>query len=396
LTIFPKLYKVSSFLDISSFAKKILRIAMIIYSKKLPAVFAHIILFILIMILLLPSVIVFSKQENEPDGPPPASVRVADAEMKMVSRQIELVGTTSPVTESRVATEISGIVDYFPVKEGDFVSKGQILLRLRDKRLKLNLTGAIATRERIRANLEEAKKELDRMEKLKATQSVAERRYDTAYFLYQALLQELNKSKADIDLLEYEISQKNVLAPFSGLVAGKHTEIGEWVVAGGSVVDLIDLSIIEVLVDVPERFFVNLEPGNQVFVTVKSLFHEPMEEKIQAIFPKGDPSARTFTIKIAMNNPDMKIKGGMEAHVTFNLREEQKSLVVHKDAVVIAGKERLVFAVRNGFATPVPIVILEYFENSVAVEGDLKPGDKVVIRGNERLRPGQPVKVLES
>jgi multidrug efflux pump subunit AcrA (membrane-fusion protein) len=86
------------------------------------------------------------------------------------------------VTESRVATEISGIVDYFPVKEGDFVSKGQILLRLRDERLKLSLKGAVATRERIRANLEEAKKELDRMEKLKATQSVAERRYDVSLF----------------------------------------------------------------------------------------------------------------------------------------------------------------------------------------------------------------------
>jgi HlyD family secretion protein len=162
------------------------------------------------------------------------------------------------------------------------------------------------------------------------------------------------------------------------------------------VVDLIDLSIIEVVVDVPERFFVNLEPGNEVFVTVKSLFRKPMKEKILAIFPKGDPSARTFTVKIAINNPDMKIKGGMEAHAAFNVLEEQESLVVHKDAVVIAGKERLVFAVRNGFATPVPVVIIGHFENSVAVEGDLKPGDKVVIRGNERLRPGQPVKVLES
>jgi RND family efflux transporter MFP subunit len=396
LTIFPKLYKVPSFLDISSFVKKILGIVMIVNSKKIPAAFVHIFLFMLVMMLLVPSVIVFSQQENKPDGPPPASVRVADVEMKMASRQIELVGTTNPVTESRVATEIAGIVDSFPIREGDFVSKGQILLRLRDKRLKLSLNGAIATRERIRANLEEAKKELDRMEKLKATQSVAERRYDAAYFLYQALSQELNKSTSDIELLEYEISRKNVLAPFSGFVAGKHAEVGEWVVAGGSVVDLIDLSIIEVVVDVPERFFVNLEPGNEVFVTVKSLFREPIQEKIQAIFPKGDPSARTFTVKIAMNNPDMKIKGGMEAHATFNIMEDQESLVVHKDAVVIAGKERLVFAVRNGFATPVPIVILGYFENSVAVEGDLKPGDKVVIRGNERLRPGQPVKVLES
>jgi RND family efflux transporter MFP subunit len=369
---------------------------MIIRSKEKPAVFITIFLFVLVMIFLLPSAIVFSQQNNKGGAPPPVPVRVADVEMKMVSRQIELVGTVKPVTESRVATEISGIVDFFPVKEGDFVSKGQILLRLRDERLKLSLKGAIANRERIRANLEEAKKELDRMEKLKATQSVAERRYDVAYFLYKAILQELNKSKADIELLEYEISQKNVLAPFPGFVSGKHTQLGEWVGAGGPVVDLVDLSIIEVLVDVPERFFINLEAGNEVFVIVKSVFREPMEEKIQAIFPKGDPNARTFPVKISMNNPDMKIKGGMEAHVTFNMLEEQESLVIHKDAVVIAGRERFVFVVIDGLVTPVPIVILGYFENSAAVEGDLKPGDKVVIRGNERLRPGQAVKVVES
>jgi multidrug efflux pump subunit AcrA (membrane-fusion protein) len=116
----------------------------------------------------------------------------------------------------------------------------------------------------------------------------------------------------------------------------------------------------------------------------------PWKKKFRRFFLKEIPNARTFTVKIAMNNPDMKIKGGMEAHVTFNVMEEQESLVIHKDAVVIAGKERFVFVVRNGLVTPVPIVILGYFENSVAVEGDLKPGDKVVIRGNERLRPGQP------
>jgi RND family efflux transporter MFP subunit len=369
---------------------------MIIHSKEKCSVIIRTFLFGLVMILFLHSVAVFSQEENKLDGPPPAPVRVADVEMKMISMQIELVGTVKPVTESRVATEISGIVDVFPVKEGDFVSKGQILLRLRDERLKLSLKGAVANREKIRANVEEAKKELDRMEKLKATQSVAERRYDAAYFLYQALSNELNKSKADIELLEYEISQKNVLAPFSGFVSGKHTQLGEWVSAGGPVIDLIDLSVVEVIVDVPERFFVNLEAGNNVFVVVKSVFKEPSEEKIQAVFPKGDPNARTFPVKIAMNNPDMKIKGGMEAHVAFNLMEQQESLVIHKDAVVISGKERFVFVVMDGSVTPVPIVILGYFENSAAVEGDLKPGDKVVIRGNERLRPGQPVKVVQS
>ena len=369
---------------------------MIKRSCKKPGVFVSTILSSLLMILFLLPAVALSQQENQAGGPPPAPVRVADVEIKMVSNRIELVGTAEPVTESRVATEISGVVAEFPVKEGDFVSKGQILLRLRDQRLKLSLKGASANRERIRASFQEAENELARMEKLKATQSVAEKKYEVAYFLHKALSQELNKSKAEIEVLEYEISQKNVLAPFSGFIAGKHTQIGEWVGAGGPVVDLIDLSVIEVVVDVPERFFVNLEAGHEVSVVVKSVLKEPVKEKILAVYPKGDPNARTFPVKIAMNNPSMKIKGGMEAHVIFNVMEEQESLVIHKDAVVITGKDRFVFVVEDGVVSQVPIVILGYFENTVAVDGNLKPGDKVVVRGNERLRPGQPVKVLES
>lgn len=348
------------------------------------------------MALLLPFTGAFS-QENEPDRESGATpVRVAEVEIKTVLKQMELVGTAEPVTESRVASEISGVVENFSVNEGDFVSKGQALLRLRDQRLKLRLKAAEADRERIRTNIEEAKKELDRMEKLKATQSVSEKSYDEAYYRYHTLLQNLEKSMAEIELLNYEISQKNIVAPFSGFIAAKHIQTGEWVNMGSPVVDLVDLSIIDIMVDVPERFFVNLSPGNDVSVVIRSVSLEPREEKIQALFPKGDANARTFPVKIALSNPDMKIKGGMEARVMFNVMNEQESLMVHKDAVVIAGKERLVFRVENGHATPVPVIVLGYLENLVSIEGDLKPGDKVVIRGNERLRPGQPVRIVQS
>ncbi len=352
--------------------------------------------FVFFLVLLLPFTGAFS-QENEPVQEPGATpVRVADVEIQTALKQMELVGTAEPVTESRVASEISGVVENFLVNEGDFVSKGQALLRLRDQRLKLRLKGAEADRERIRTTIEEAKKELKRMEKLKATQSVAEKSYDEAYYRYHTLVQDLEKSMADIELLKYEISQKNIVAPFSGFIAAKHIQAGEWVNVGSPVVDLIDLSTIDIMVDVPERFFINLSPGFDVSVVIRSVSLEPREEKIQAVFPKGDANARTFPVKIAMSNPDMRIKGGMEARVIFNVMDEHKSLMVHKDAVVIAGRERLVFRVDDGHATPVPVIILGYFENLVSIEGNLKPGDKVVIRGNERLRPGQPVRIVQS
>jgi multidrug efflux pump subunit AcrA (membrane-fusion protein) len=81
----------------------------------------------------------------------------------------------------------------------------------------------------------------------------------------------------------------------------------------------------------------------------------------------------------------------MEAMVSFNLATQKKALLVPKDAVVTAGDNRLVFLVNKGKAISVPVKITGYYDGDVAVEGNLNPGDEVVIRGNERLRPGQPV-----
>ena len=81
----------------------------------------------------------------------------------------------------------------------------------------------------------------------------------------------------------------------------------------------------------------------------------------------------------------------MEAMVTFNLATQRKALLVPKDAVVTAGDNRLVFMVNDGKAMPVPVNIIGYYDGGVAVEGNLKSGDQLVVRGNERLRPGQPV-----
>jgi len=93
--------------------------------------------------------------------------------------------------------------------------------------------------------------------------------------------------------------------------------------------------------------------------------------------------------------PGYKIKSGMEAIVTFNLRGSKKALMIPKDAVVTAGARRLVFLLSGDKVMDVNVKIVGYYDSEVAVEGDLKPGDKVVIRGNERLRPGQKVVVLK-
>lgn len=334
-------------------------------------------------------------REKNSQGPPPVPVRVAPVIQNTVADQITLIGTTEPDARSVVAAEVSGLVVAFPVREGDSVEKGAVLVRLRSKDLELRLEAAVASRERVRANLSFAEKELSRHTKLKDTNSIAARKYDEVFFEHKSLGQQLVQTEAEIALLRDDIQKKTVKAPFSGFVAKEHTQVGEWLAVGGAVVTLVDLRHIKITVDVPERYAVQLQPRGEVLVAVGSVTGEPFPGRISAILPEGDPNARTFPVRVRLENPGLKIRGAMEARVTFNLGTQRNALLVPKDAVVTQGANRLVFVVVDQVAQPVGVEVQGYYDGNVAVQGQVEPGDQVVIRGNERLRPGQPVQILK-
>lgn len=327
-------------------------------------------------------------------GPPAAPVKAAQVARGTVSEQISLVGTAEAMAASRVASEASGIVEHFPVKEGDAIKKGDLLVRLKDTDLQLRLKAAQAARTVIQANLENATNELERIGKLRQTKSISESQHDTAFYAHLVLQRRLLQSDSEIEQIKYEISRKKVPAPFSGVVAQEHTQIGEWINPGGGIVTLLNLEEIRITVDVPERYAVNLTPDSQVGIVFRSISPEPIAGRIYAILPRGDAAARTIPVRIHMRNRGLKIKSGMEALVTFTLANKIHALLVPKDAVVLSGSDRLVFKVLGGKAVPVVVTILGYHNNAVAVAGDLAPDEWVVTRGNERLRPGQPVEIV--
>ena len=167
--------------------------------------------------------------------------------------------------------------------------------------------------------------------------------------------------------------------------------MGQWLNAGGPVVTLIDLGKVLITVDVPERYAVKLSEEADVDILIPSITDNRLPGKFYALLPQGNPSARTFPVRVQLGNPDATIKSGMEAVVTFNLKGKRQALLVPKDAIVGFGDTRRVITVAEGRAKPVTVQVLGYYEHNVAIEGNLKPGEPVVIRGNERLRPGQEV-----
>ena len=336
----------------------------------------------------------FSYAQEQKKARPAVPVKAAPVLKKTVSDRISLIGTTKPIRESVVASEVSGLVEAFYVKAGDFITRGTPLAVLGSTGARLRLKGTMAARAGIQAALVLAEKELQRISSLKSTNSVAERQYDEAFYNHSALEKDLLMNAADIEQLEYEISKKSVQAPFAGFVAAEHTQVGEWINTGGPVVTLVDMNRILITVDVPEKYIVGIKSNSTVRAVITSLGKSPLSATVSTILPKGDSNARTFSVHIELSNKGFRIKSGMAATVTFSVGEKRTVKLLPKDAIVTSGNLRLVYTIDSGKAVPVPVKVLGYYDSDAAIEGPLEPDQQVVIRGNERLRPGQAVQVV--
>ena len=349
-------------------------------------------LLILALFLAMPSGVSTAGEQQAPAATP---VHTASVREGHVSQQVSVISTTEAVRKSTVAAEVSGRVEVLHVKEGDSVKKGMPLASLSRTDTQLKLKGAVAGSKAIEARLILARKELERVKNLKTSNSVAAKQYDEAYFNAMALTSELERNNAELDRLNHELERKTILAPFNGFIAQEHTQVGQWIQVGGSVATLVDLSSVLVKADVPESQVVLIDAGNGASVVINSLSSRPLAARIDAVLPQGNPVSRTFTVQVKIPNPKNRIMSGMEAIATFELGRKITSILVPKDAIVPSGANNLVYRVDQGKAMPVLVTIYGYYGNDAAVKGELEPGQQIVVRGNERLRPGQQVQGMD-
>jgi RND family efflux transporter MFP subunit len=177
-------------------------------------------------------------------------------------------------------------------------------------------------------------------------------------------------------------------------VVKRHALIGQWLGEGNPVVTLAVLDPIRVMVPVPEGNVTSVKMGDSAEVSFDALPGKVFRGFIKAIIPRGDEAARTFPVRVEIENPDTEIKAGMLGRVTLPTGVTHRALLVPKDALVLSGSGKMVYVVDRGKARPVPVELGPAHGFLVEILGDLKPGEQVVVRGNERLRPGQPLKIL--
>jgi RND family efflux transporter MFP subunit len=214
--------------------------------------------------------------------------------------------------------------------------------------------------------------------------------------------------QAAVDRIEDQLKKHTIRAPFAGWVVERFTEKGEWVARGGLVARVVELDRIEVEVQVPERLVSTLGKGMEVRLEFDAAPTTTWIGSIDHVVPQADLLSRSFPVKVLLDNKLRAgapvLRGGMLARAWLPVGRVGEALVVPKDAVVLGGPTPIVFAVQSiagtqtdgsigmGTVQPVPVRLGAAVGGAVAIEGDLAVGSLVVIRGNERLRPGMPVR----
>jgi len=292
---------------------------------------------------------------------------------------------------SAVASEIEGLVEEYPVRQGQKVEAGAVLARLRTRQLELEKQALEAEVAETLVRQKLARRDYERAQELFDAQVLPQEQLDAKQFEYEAWDGRDLRLKAQIERVEDNISRAVITAPFEGVVLEELSQVGEWLGKGDAVVELLSLGDLEVSVDVPERYLNRFAVGARVALSFEALGGRRATGTVTAVIPQADPQARAFPVKMGFKNPGGALPG-MLVDAMFPGGGRRTATIVPKDAVVLQGAQQVVFVITNeGTVRPAPVRTAEGLGAWIAIEGPVNPGDKVVTRGNERLRPNQSV-----
>ncbi len=331
--------------------------------------------------------------QDKPKGPPPANVAVSVIKSGKVAPQTEFIGTVFYEEVSDIASELSGLVEVVRFEEGQRVKKGQLLIHLGSDLLEKRLRATTATYEQALSDLEIARIEFTRREKLFETKAISEASYDEYRFRAKGIEKRASSLKAEVERIEIELQKKNIRAPYDGIVIKREVDRGEWLAEGATVAILAKDDVIDVVIDVSEKFIPYLHVGMSVKGTVNG---NEINGSVTAVVPRGDVATRTFPVKIRIPNTLALIEG-MSARVVLPTGKPQKTLVVPRDAVISVFGTTAVWTVKDSKAQMIPVNVIGYQDLLAGVEGrGLAAGMQVVVKGNERLRNGQMVSLISN
>ena len=330
-------------------------------------------------------------------------VKIVKTIMAPVYEELPLTGSVTTRRLAMLSPEVAGLVSMLHVDEGDEVKQGDALLELDKVMAEIDRASAEAQVAEAQARLKEARRQKDEAAKLVEKKHIPITRYEATLATVEIAAAALERLKQERRHQEEIVRRHVVRAPFDGVITEKMIEKGEWVKIDTALFELAEISFLRVNVPVPQFYFNDVRLGTPVRVTFDAYPNKHFLAEVTMKVPMSSESARTFPVKIDLENSERLLAPGMSARAVFQLNDaaDELSLLLPQDAVVRKpdGSEFIwVLQQEKGGLRGRQVDVRtgrSHRENIEIIAGDVQAGDRVVVRGNEILRPGQVVEIKE-
>lgn len=343
----------------------------------------------LLCALLLSAALPLMAQQAAPE-PPPALVEVSDIKQEQIAEQIWVPGTVMSRTDSDIASEVAGRITWM-AEVGDLVEVGQVLAKLDDHALQLQNAQHNATIAKLEARVSLLERKRDRFSKMASMNATSKDELDEVLSDLEVAKQELAEANIDKQLTEHQISQSEVKAPFTSLVVERRQTPGEYTSVGQDLMRIVDTTNVEASIKAPLSAVPFIEQGMEV--PVKDRRTEKFEA-IRTIVPVGNALSRMMEVRVALNPGDFAI--GSAVRVALPHSDYHQAMTVPRDALVLRKSGSFVYQVDSeNVAQQIAVKTGIGAGDRIEVFGELDQSAPVVVRGAERLRPGQKVRFPE-
>ncbi len=323
-------------------------------------------------------------------APAAKPVVVAEASLRELAPVNWYTGTVISREQARLAAEVSGRM-LWVAEVGGEIEKDEVVARIDDTLLRREHDERKADVERINAQLGFLKQEASRLQRLAKQNNAAKSQLEKVVSERLATQSALKAAQARERHTSEELRRSRLRAPFSGVVTERLLHAGEWADSGTAVVAMTDPHSLEAQswVSVSALPFISI--GEEIDVKIGSTVYRG---RVRTLVPVSDLRSRLYELRVEM--PPGRWSVGQSVRIAVPTQKPRQVLAVPRDALVLRrGSTSLYKVDADNIARRVAVKTGIASGPFIEVSGDLEPGDQVVIRGGERLRPGQAVSVQQ-
>jgi membrane fusion protein (multidrug efflux system) len=313
------------------------------------------------------------------EAPGPVPVIAAEVRRDQFVDRVEALGTLKANESVSVTANVTETVSAIHFDDGERVEKGQVLVEMTSAE-------EHALLEEAQARVAEAERQYDRVKSLVAQRSASESLLDERK-------RDLDTARALLVAIESRLADRLIKAPFAGVLGLRNISPGALVEPGDLITTLDDVSVMKLDFAVPSVFLTDLEPGLRIATKARAYGERTFAGKIRSIDSRVDPVTRSIQVRALIPNPDRTLKPGVLMQVEL-LRNPRETLVIPESGLLQQGRDQFVLLVGEGGTVERRQVRAGARRpGEVEIVDGLTAGDKVITHGNDKVRPGQRVRI---